>query len=322
MELNVIVNQLKSLLTSEDSNKEIEQFLQETQHPSKWMLYSDYCLDDKNKPNNVITFVMVPFVSIDKYLELESKIKETQPKDIKESKDISLEFSSLIKNTRCYSFTFIIEKRKELFGKTGKERQKSVKEILEHLRDQFTTWLNNETQNKLVEYYKDTIKKLRNQIIKVDQNKSLKDLMDIFLITIIGALVSSAFLKNLPKIDIFGWFPDRDKTNESCDKIAVPLFNAYQYNLLNGVQYQFVSSVPDSKVKPFYDEYNRIADIICGTIADYNFKDNLISKDKFNSVLQNLIADNSYIKIYRIFSDEDKYKLSEIKISNSPIENI
>ena len=70
---------------------------------------------------------------------------------------------------------------------------------------------------------------------------------------------------------------------------------------------------------PFYDDENRIADIICGTLADYNIKENLISKEKFDEVLQGLMADNMYVKIYRFFVDGGLTHMGTIKISSKEL---
>ena len=48
-------------------NTEISDIIAEYQYKnasySKWLMYSDYCLDDKTKVNDVMTFVLMPFVS-------------------------------------------------------------------------------------------------------------------------------------------------------------------------------------------------------------------------------------------------------------------
>ena len=69
---------------------------------------------------------------------------------------------------------------------------------------------------------------------------------------------------------------------------------------------------PDQNVELFYEEFNRMADIIAGTMADYNLRDNVISADKFDTVLTEFIADNPKVLTYRFFINEGKYHLAQV----------
>jgi len=39
-----------------------QNFLKQYPDVEKWFMCSDYCIDDKNKNNNVITFVIYPYI--------------------------------------------------------------------------------------------------------------------------------------------------------------------------------------------------------------------------------------------------------------------
>jgi hypothetical protein len=145
--------------------------------------------------------------------------------------------------------------------------------------------------------------------------------MDILLITLLGAFYTAQILKKCPKLEVIGWFPDRDAINEACDKIAFPLFYVFLYNHIGGTQYQQTMPKPDNTVVPFYDNFNRIADVICGTIADYDMKNNVVSKEKFSEVLRGLIADNMFIRTYRLSVNDENVNLGTIQISMKPFEN-
>lgn len=306
---------LERELNTEEMKLRVDEFLKKASLSSKWMLYSDYCLDDKNKPNDVITFVLIPFISEAQYQELEKKINETQPVDIKHTRNIDTGFIAYIKEQPVFSFSFIVNNRQEMFGDDNDEQVKTVQKILEEIRKTFKTWCDNEEKTELKDYFNSCVTKIDRQLNEIFLKKKVKDHIDILLITILGAYFSAAILKRLPKLEIFGWFPDRDKTNESCDQIATPIFNAMQYNHMEARQYQFCASRPDTKTVPFYDNENRIADVICGTIADYNIHANLVSKDKFSIILQDLIADNVFIHIYRFTIKDNRLHLGIIKIS-------
>ena len=259
---------------------------------------------------------MLPFISERDYQDMDKRIGETQPTDIKHAKSVDEKFMDFIKQNAVFSFSFIVNDRQRLFGDTQEEQLKTVQKILTNLKDTFAIWRNNAEEDAPIDYYKDSVKLFQRQLREIFQKKDVKNHIDILLISILGAIYSAEILKNLPKIDIFGWFPDRDKTNEACGQMIVPIFNALQYNHIGGKQFQFVSSIPDSTNIPFYDNENRIADVICGTLADYDIENNLVSKDKFSEVLEGLLADNVFMKVYRLFMEKDMAHLGTILISS------
>lgn len=289
-------------------------FLERASNSPKWMLYSDYCLDDRDKPNDVLTFVLIPFISEGKYQEMENMISKTQPVDIKHTRNISDLFMEYIKTQAILSFSFILNERQQLFGSDEEEQKKNVEKFFTYLNTTFIHWRDNTHDTSLKAYYNDCIDKLKKQSREIFMKKKVKDQIDVLLIALLASFYTAAILKQLPNIELFGWFPDRDKTNEVCEGLVVPFFNAMQYVFLDERQYLFCASKPDSHVVPFYDNENRIADIICGTLADYNIKDNLISKDKFDEVLQGLLADNQFVKVYRFSISEDKVHMGIIEI--------
>ena len=76
--------------------------------------------------------------------------------------------------------------------------------------------------------------------------------------------------------------------------------------------------MPDTSKKPFYDNENRIVDYICGTIADYDLQSNKVSKDKFCTVLEDLLADNPNVRIYRVISSKNPLQIGSITIEKKP----
>lgn len=317
--IEACITLLKKEFETEEVGAQIDEFLKRALYSPKWMLYSDYCLDDQTKHNDVITFVMIPFINEDQYQALDRKIAETQPKDIKKVRSVNDAFMDYFKEQTALSFSFIVNNRQELFGTTEDEQVKTVTQILTNLKQTFITWRDNADTQSQKDYYMDVIDRIKRQEREIFLKKKVKQHIDILLITIFGAYYTAAIMKRLPNVQIFGWFPDRDKTNEACDELAVPIFNALQYGYMDSRLYQFCAGKPDSTIVPFYDNENRIADVICGTLADYDIQNNLVSKDKFSEVLEGLMADNLFIKIYRFFVDGDRLHMGTIKISSLPL---
>ena len=187
-------------------------YLPKVDYVTKWMCYSDYCLDDKNKPNDVISFTLVPY--IDDTEALSKFIKTIAKKDIKKSNKVSKEFIDFLKNYPLINFSFVINDRKKLFGDTHKIVVDSLRENFSLMKEQYTEWIKNQPEQK--EQYSRVIKKINCTLNLINSGKKIKQIIGMLLVTLIGAYVSSQIIKN-KDIKIFGWFSDRDAINEVCN---------------------------------------------------------------------------------------------------------
>lgn len=305
-----------SLLDEIFAKAEIEDVVANFQHRNlykdKWLLFSDYCLDDKNKANDVMTFVLMPFESEEKFLEMQEQIKSMQPSDIKKTDTINKDFLLYLKNESVLTFSFVLNARKHFFGQSHSQRVQNIKATLQIIRDCYEGWKKTADNNEIQEYYDDAIRKFNRELAQLNgKNSNIKLLNDILITAFLGAYVSVKVLEKLP-IEIFGWFSDRDKVISGKDNIIVPIFNFYQHNMLGVRQFQFCTFTPNDKIKPFYDDFNRIADVVVGAIADYNMKEDYITSDKFNTVLVDFLADNKQAFTFRIYAVDNIYHVSHI----------
>ena len=53
-------------------------------------------------------------------------------------------------------------------------------------------------------------------------------------------------------------------------------------------------------MKMFYDPLNRVADYICGAIADFNDSNGQVTGEKQCKLIEDAIADNDYLIILKI----------------------
>ena len=279
---------------------------------SKWVMYSDYCLDDKNKANDVMTFVLMPFVSEALYVEMRRKIHDMQPLDIKRASTVNEAFLSYLKSENVLIFSFVFDDRKHFFAPSHDQCLQCVKETLQAIGKCYEGWKLTADNEEVLKHYEKVVKKL-NQQIKLLSGKSpnIKLLNDILITAFLGAYVSAKVLETLP-IEIFGWFSDRDKVISGKDNIIAPIFNFYQHNMLGGSQFQLCTFTPNDAVVPFFDDFNRIADVVTGAIADYNMEKNYVTSDKFNTVLVDFLANNKQVLIFRIHKIDDKYHVGHI----------
>lgn len=290
----------------------ITEYQRKNKSYSKWLMFSDYCLDDKNKANDVMTFVIMPFESEAKYVEMEQKIHDMQPSDIKKTSTVNKAFLSYLKSESVLTFSFVFDDRKLFFAPSHSQCLQSVKDTLQIIRDCYEEWKKTAANEGILKNYDNVVKKIDQQLAPLNGKKpDIKLLNDILITAFLGAYVSVKVLEKQP-IEIFGWFSDRDKVISGKDNIIVPIFTFYQHNMLGGRQFKFCTFTPDDKVNPFFDDFNRIADVVTGAIADYNMEKDYITADKFNTVLIDFLADNKHALVFRIHKIDDNYHVGHI----------
>lgn len=279
---------------------------------SKWLMYSDYCLDDKTKANDVMTFVLMPFLGETKYIEMQQKIHGMQPFDIKRTNTINKAFLSYLKSENVLTFSFVFDDRKHFFAPSYGQCLQGIKETLQTIGKCYEGWKITADEEAIKKDYDKVVKVINRQLASLDgKNPKIKLFNDILITAFLGAYVSVKVLEKMP-IEIFGWFSDRDKIISGKNNIIVPIFNFFQHNMLGGCQFQFCTFTADDTKKPFFDDFNRIADLVTGAIADYNMEKDYITADKFNTVLMDFLADNDKALIFRIHKTGDEYRVGQI----------
>lgn len=179
----------------------------------------------------------------------------------------------------------------------------------------YKTWITNEPEKK--DEYLKTLKVIDACIREATNGKKINIYIDIFLVAFLGGYVSSIILKELNEIEVYGWFSDRDRIFEIGNGIIINFFQNNLHALITHKHnsYKFASSLSNSNFDIFYDQFVKIPDYIAGTLADYDMTENLISKDKFNTVLTDYMGDNTHNNfVYRIFKEENRFSCAKIII--------
>lgn len=276
----------------------------------KWVCFSDYCIDDKNKPNDVITFSLMPYIH--DIEELSSHIKLIVPKDIKNARTVSKEYIDFLTHYQLINFSFIINDRKKFFGKDNIIFTESLITIYSQAKEQYIIWIKNQPEK--TDYYQNVIRKINLTIQQIKQGNKIKQIYAAFLITYLGAFVSGLIVKRT-RAEIFGWLSDRDAIHEVSDLLAIDLFEYFMFGFSEIENCQFTAAKATSTDKPFYDELLKIPDYVAGTLADYNPNTGTISKPKFDTILTDYIADNKHNNfIFKIESKDDMINCSRIAI--------
>jgi hypothetical protein len=150
--------------------------------------------------------------------------------------------------------------------------------------------------------------------------------------TIVIATVLAAFcaiiLAQERKIEIVGWFPDRDSITTSYERIAEHMF-AVDFSAFcqrHNIDERPITTMigrpePDAaKAKQtWYDELVRIPDFLAGPLAGWHYKKNLVTgRQKYADILQGAVADNPYLITLLLTDGENGIGVGRLLCSKTP----
>ncbi|MBT2641621.1 hypothetical protein J7I80_05260 [Bacillus sp. ISL-41] len=265
---------------------------------TKWMIYSDYCLDDENKLYNAATFTILPY--IDDIDVLKKLIKEWAPKDLKRTSNVDERFCAFLKSGYLFNISIVFEKGKNhFFGRSSKEQNILA---LDKIIEQFNLWIETTPSNET--YFNTVIRKIKK--LKQEMERKTFSLKLFQNITMVQAIVSYLMLtiskESTIKPEIIGWFSDRDNLITAFDGILYDLIYMNYHNMCEMEKMSDKESVkiavaePDLKVKSlWYDEMIRMSDYLSGALAGRNFINP--QKDKYDELFERAIVENPYLAI-------------------------
>ncbi|MDA0107853.1 hypothetical protein OH456_06845 [Vibrio sp. La 4.2.2] len=284
----------------------------------KFLIFSDYCLHDKNKPNDVVSFTIVPY---DEYPEiLKKKIRELAPRDIKKTRKVNPEFINYLNQNRFFHVSFILGSRGGLTKNCSMKEVDYINESIDVTKSMLNDWAINTPSNR--EYFDSIVKKLN--YLKNEQNKkspNRKLLRDVLLVPMLASYLAYLLTKEA-QASIIGWFSDRDKIIESYNEIAYDFFHINHHSFcekagINSSDSQIVVGQPTcSEGGMWYDAQNRLPDHIAGTIADWSLPDNKSSKQKFISLIENLLADNNNCILIKLDLKVGSFSCSRLEVKS------
>ena len=281
--------------------KKWKKFHSKFKHANAWYIASDYCLDDKNKPNDVMVFTLFPFEN--PYV-LKEKIKQHMSKDIKDFKNISDQAVNYIKESPYFfSIAFIINNKNNFF------RLDMNKQILDLNIKRMENWPCHKKEEFIHK-----IKKLRNYLDRKDIN--LKLLSDMCITAHIVSFIIEFLLIKTNTKRVF-WITDRDKITEFQEGVIHELIRLGYSNLLrNRIKDSKVYGILDDKKyrHEIYDELVRIPDYICGSIASMNFNNINNTSEKHYILFNQGIYNNDRICIMHFEHGKSIDSLDELKI--------
>lgn len=279
---------------------DLRNFIKKYNTVTKWVLCSDYCIDDPNKPNNVISFTLFPYIyDFENWNRL---VASLESHDLKKVKNINPEFCKFLKSGFCLNISFYLDKD-NFFEKA------LTKETLDYLVDKYIEamehWIESGTSNK--ETYIKCLKKLNKlKENKKSRNFNYKLLRRMYLITFIAGYLRYLLFREVDYVDIYSWLSDRDSITTWQDEVYLVFYRITSHLLVaERLQQEKVTSGTDLFLEKIdsnmiHDDMNRIADYICGALADYDYVNNRVTSDKHNTLIEEAISDNPYIIVLKV----------------------
>jgi hypothetical protein len=308
-----IIDQImqKSLL------QDLTNYLNINSNYKEFCIYSDYCLEDKSKPNKVASFTIAP--SWTAFPEIRDLIEKSIPIDIKKSKFITRETIDTLNNKNLFHISFIIKDTSGFIYKPNKSSQevaiKGISEIIEMMEH----WIINQPEG--ADKFRDQVNRFiswRREVEKKSPNLNL--FKNIILISLLAGYISYMLTKEA-KASTVVWFSDRDKMIESYNSVAFDLYEIWHYGLcdiagIKGETTKLGLAVKDDNLdKLWFDPLIRLPDYIAGTLASWDLKSNLVHKDKHAELLKKVFSDNNFCAIININLGKSTYTCSRQTIS-------
>lgn len=287
--------------------KDFNNFLKPYSNVTKWYVCSDYCFDDPKKSNDVITFVIYPH-DMD-ILQKQSYIQRLQKCDLKKTQIINPVFCLLMHLGCFFSFNFI--PTKENYFSRWKNKNIQI-QIVDKYIEMLEKWEKTTPQNaKLYTEYASRLRKFKSKMNKKSFNCKL--MARILMVTFLAGYIKYLLIQSHQNVQLYSWLSDRDAITEWEDGVCEIFYHITSHCMCD----KYITDkaieknmkevyVTNKASEQFYDQINRIADYICGTLADYNYVDNIVSSEKQLKLIESAIADNEYIIIICLDSSDVK----------------
>lgn len=293
----------------------LNSFIAQNNKVKAWFVFSDYCLDDKNKPSNVMTFSIVALQEKEDFINVGKVLKALQTKDIKKSSSINPAFLTFISLLPIFSISLFLPDNRNFIRAYGfdevtffKMRYKSLEKY--YYRASMLPMINNKDKCKIVDDFKHVQRKFDSKSISLSKFRDIEIVNA--AITSIFTLISNKYSEK--ELTLF-WVSDRDalltfdKSNLSSPLIFSLIYASYHsLSPRNKHHIGFFNHIDNRK--PELDHFNRIPDILSGTLADMT--PTTVSKEKFINVLKNYLTLKEKNYIAKLYFDSDKYGLGSI----------
>jgi hypothetical protein len=281
---------------------DFRRFLNENPGVTKWYIAADFCLHDKDRPNNVFAFSIIPHDVM--FESIKDEIRTAIPKDWKKSKNILPTAITFLADRRRFHIAFVFPQPPAVFNNgPGSDPRAIARESISLSVDQLIA------KGRSADSVR-RLKALRQESMANAFNVEL--LADVFMLMHLFCFVT-LLLARERTVQIVGWLPDRDKMTTWCEGV---IFDLAVENLA-GVAEHFAVNIPQggplialptpdaAQNAMWFDELIRLPDYVAGILAAWDFETNEIpgEKDKYRVMAQEFAASAENIMVFKVRYD-------------------
>lgn len=293
---------------------EFRAFLAKHAAATKWIIACDFVINEPQATSDAYALTFYPYK--EEIGQLKAKIAKLVPKDFKETKEVGPELHEFLKSGETFTVCFLTPKKYRIGGDLLEVRR-SLDETIAMMRH----WHDAAHQQRVIGAFE----RLRQ---RANANGFNAQLMSTMIFATVLAAFCAVILAKETKVDIVGWFPDRDNITTSYDQIAHHMFavNFSAFCQRHNIDERLVKPVigiptPDTKRpnQTWYDELVRIPDFVAGPLASWNFRDNLVpDKQKYLSLLEGAVADNPTLVTLLLSTTDGGFGIARLRCSKTP----
>ncbi|MGH6635250.1 MAG: hypothetical protein ACRED0_03650 [Gammaproteobacteria bacterium] len=239
-------------------------FLAANPHVKKWQIAADFCLHDKERPNNAFTFTIIPY---DAYPDLlVAEIRGALPKDLKKTKNIERDAAAFLAHPRRFHFGFVMQNAPAVSNNgPGSDPLQVAREILKITVDSMV-------QQRRSKENVGRLKKLKQEAQAKNFNVEL--LADLYMLSHLFCFVTLLLAREC-SVELIGWFSDCDSMTTWCDGMVWDIGRENLYGLAQHFTVPMLPGMPVIAVPTpnaganamWFDEFIRLPDYIAGILC-------------------------------------------------------
>ena len=287
---------------------DFQNYLKKFPDITKWTVYSDYCLDDKNKNSDVYSFALFPHIKDFRMLldEISSNIK----KDLKEKKVIAEETLDYLKNENFFVFNFIFPKK--YFNAKDFYKEKEINSLKKHIEIIKDNWKDDESKRRILMLLRKWVKELE------VKSFSIKLYFQILICSFLAAYICVLLQREKGNVEIYSWLSDQDDMTTFAEGVITAIYILRKEEIKTIMKLKIKPIIegfytPKSDKELFYEPLIKIPDHFCGTLATVikNNENNLQNfESKYIQIVEGVLKENKNIINIEFLRDTDRKKLA------------
>jgi hypothetical protein len=280
----------------------------------QWIISADYALRDPSRPGDCFAFTVMPY---DKPLSaFEAEVKNTRLRDLKNSRDLSDDQVSWLRDKRQFHFVFPVNRDRKIFFEPGNLPREVAHNCAKVIRDHFLAAGRHPDQLKRV-----------NSLVEMSKSKGFNVGLytDVTLLALLFPLVTVLIRREQPHSRIF-WFSDRDSMTTWGEGVvwdlAMENFGGFSERV--GLEYRDALPIIGTPDKSggvevmWFDHYIRSADWLAGSMAAWDREKNEWPDNaKYDRMIRDVIAESENSLFLPLSLSDDGVKIRRLVVDRN-----